>query len=136
MILDKLRTLFEFKGKICSENANTNANNSGIINNGTLTVNVLPSEKNDPKNTLSRKEKEILSILAEGGHAVIARDETGVIEQVNMYGHPQQRCIDPVSPEVLQAYQSLLRKGFILEHFDGSSQEYVISSLGRDFLLS
>ena len=128
--------------KLCNTlfGVKTNTIVSGIQVNGkgnSINVQVNSPQNAEPKKNieLSALENKILTILAEGGHAAIARDETGVIMQINLYSHPQQDSVDPVSPETLKTYQSLLRKGFVSECFNGSCQEYVISSRGRDFLL-
>lgn len=128
--------------KLCNTlfGVKTNTIVSGIQVNGkgnSINVQVNSPQNAEPKKNieLSALENKILTILAEGGHAAIARDETGAVEQINLYGHPQQDRVDPISPETLKNYQSLLKKGFISECFNDSCQEYVISSRGRDFLL-
>ena len=80
---------------------------------------------------LSDLDQRILKILAEGGRAVPALDEHGVVIQVNIYGHPKQDSIDCVAEETLKSYRWLLRNRLIAEDFSTGQREYVATETGR-----
>ena len=80
---------------------------------------------------LSDLDKRILKILAEGGRAVPALDEHGVVIQVNIYGHPKQDSIDCVAEETLTSYRWLLQNRLIAEDFRTGQREYVATETGR-----
>lgn len=99
----------------------------GIV--GALSWLISKWRKRSPK--IPALDKRILKILAGGGRAVPALDEDGVVEQVNIYGHPNQDSVDCTAQETLTAYRRLLRLGLIAEDFSTGQKEYAITDQGR-----
>lgn len=127
MIFELLKTLFP--GKICSEN--TNNNNSGIINNGSLTVTLIAPEEEDKRLALSPEEKEILFALAEGADIAAIRNEDGNFVEAVAYGNAKAASL----PQgiVIANLGNMLRKG-LLDRTDDT--HFRISEVGRRIVIS
>ena len=81
---------------------------------------------------LSPREMFILSILAEGGKARYSLGEDGKLEQINIFGHPDQNDIAPNSEETLAAFRTLLKYRLLDDH--PAEHLYQCSAEGRNAL--
>ena len=85
-----------------------------------------------PKITLTSLELQILEILAAGGKARYALGEDGKLEQINIFGHPDQNDIAPNSEETLAAFRTLLKYDLLDD--DPAEHLYQCSAAARKSL--
>ena len=139
-MLNFLKSLFD--GSLFSNNRLGNQGtrkaegNSGPVFQGDTTYKIgtinIGGPVPQPKITLTSLELQILEILAAGGKARYALGEDGKLEQINIFGHPDQNDIAPNSEETLAAFRTLLKYRLLDDH--PAEHLYQCSAEGRNAL--
>ncbi|MEI3038474.1 MAG: YjhX family toxin [Victivallales bacterium] len=103
----------------------SNNNNNNFNNPGKIIVYLQTSDSDIKKIPLSKDERHILEVLAEGAELTCAMDERGVNIDVRAYGTEEALTIDPCV--LYKNYKGLLRKGLLQRISDS---HYAISPAG------